>query len=120
MHTHLKALRVQEGTDAGCDVRTEEENIQMRSLGSQIPNPSFQNPNPYISESCNGVKKSLVGSWNDTRLEEPEENDEKLRRKRLFKFPAPTNWSTGSRFTFCAFPCLVILPMPFSVEIPNF
>ena len=58
----------------------------------------------------------------------------------LFKFPAPMNPSTGSLIdrpsgqrstvnshsqpsiipNFVAFSCLVIFPLPFSVEIPNF
>ena len=36
--------QAREDTDAGSDARTEEEIGQMRSLGSQIPNPSLQNP----------------------------------------------------------------------------
>ena len=49
---------------------------------------------------------------------------EKMKRGSLFKSPASTNrstaWSTVNAPIFYVFSCLMILPLPFSVEIPNF
>ena len=79
-------------------------------------------------------QKSLLGSWNGTTLEEPEETSEKneAREGYLKRHPhEPVDrflieliaWSTVNVVNasiFCAFSRLMILPLPFSVEIPNF
>ena len=75
-------------------------------------------------------KKSLQGSWNGKSPEAPEEMGEKLMRGKRFKFsPRQTGRPVCDTIDllpavnaaiFVLLPCLVILPLPFSVEIPNF
>ena len=94
MHTHLKALDARESIDTGCDARTEKKDVQMRTLGPK--SQTLASKTQFVPlRRLQWCQRSLVGNWNDTRLEEPDEKDEKLRRGRLFKFPAPMNRSTS-------------------------
>ena len=97
MHTHLKALKRGKTLTQALTSELRRKSPKCEALGPKIQNPSLQNP---IRTSQKAVMASKIpeGSWNGTRVEEPEEMGEKLRRGRLFKFSASTNrlttWST--------------------------
>ena len=79
-------------------------------------------------------QKSLIGSWIDRTLEEPEEMSEKTKHGSLFKSPVPTNRSTDpslvdrlvnavNGFDFSHYVYFLVLlssPYPFQLKSPIF
>ena len=95
MHTHLKALKRGKTLTQALTRGLRRKSAKCEALAPKSQTLASKTQFVPLRE-LQWCQKPLEGSWNDTRLEESEEKGEKLRRRRLFKFPAPTNRLTDS------------------------